>query len=96
MALVRSQNTHFVGKFVMFGVYAFILSRPATGGLTSYYEYEGLDIVPVQPDLQQVGSSSLASRITWVQANLYVSSLLTSFSVSSLFFPQLGRPTLPR
>lgn len=33
----------------------------------------GLDVVPLHPDLQQVGSSELASRITWVQANLCVS-----------------------
>ncbi|CAL1712725.1 unnamed protein product [Somion occarium] len=31
--------------------------------------FVGLDIVPIQPDLQQVGSSQLASRVTWVQAN---------------------------
>ncbi|KAG2009833.1 hypothetical protein CC2G_012717 [Coprinopsis cinerea AmutBmut pab1-1] len=30
---------------------------------------EGLDIVPLHPDLQRVGSSDFASRITWVQAN---------------------------
>jgi hypothetical protein len=30
----------------------------------------GLDIVPLQPDLQRMGLSDLASRITWVQANL--------------------------
>jgi len=30
----------------------------------------GLDIVPLHPDLQNVGSSDLASRITWVQHNL--------------------------
>ncbi|KAI0923210.1 hypothetical protein AcV7_005787 [Taiwanofungus camphoratus] len=29
----------------------------------------GLDVVPLHPDLQQVGSFDLASRITWVQAN---------------------------
>ncbi|KZT25388.1 hypothetical protein NEOLEDRAFT_359341 [Neolentinus lepideus HHB14362 ss-1] len=29
----------------------------------------GLDLVPLHPDLQQVGSSDLAARITWVQAN---------------------------
>ncbi|TFK27645.1 hypothetical protein FA15DRAFT_145734 [Coprinopsis marcescibilis] len=32
-------------------------------------QFVGLDIVPLHPDLQQVGSSELASRITWVQAN---------------------------
>ncbi|KAJ7600716.1 hypothetical protein C8J56DRAFT_15829 [Mycena floridula] len=31
--------------------------------------FVGLDIVPLHPDLQQVGSVDLASRITWVQAN---------------------------
>ena len=30
----------------------------------------GLDIVPLHPDLQNVGSPDLASRITWVQHNL--------------------------
>ncbi|KAF5382754.1 hypothetical protein D9615_002895 [Tricholomella constricta] len=33
---------------------------------------EGLDVVPLQPDLQQVGSSELASRITWVHYNLHI------------------------
>ena len=32
--------------------------------------YIGLDIVPLHPDLQNVGSPDLASRITWVQHNL--------------------------
>ncbi|EPQ54467.1 hypothetical protein GLOTRDRAFT_121617 [Gloeophyllum trabeum ATCC 11539] len=31
--------------------------------------FVGLDVVPLHPDLPQVGSSDLASRITWVQAN---------------------------
>ncbi|KAH9939809.1 hypothetical protein B0H21DRAFT_31146 [Amylocystis lapponica] len=31
--------------------------------------FVGLDIVPLHPDLLQVGSADLASRITWVQAN---------------------------
>ncbi|KAI8978791.1 hypothetical protein BD414DRAFT_538707 [Trametes punicea] len=31
--------------------------------------FVGLDIVPLHPDLVQVGSFDLASRITWVQAN---------------------------
>ncbi|KIM89115.1 hypothetical protein PILCRDRAFT_212537 [Piloderma croceum F 1598] len=31
--------------------------------------FVGLDLVPLQPDLKRVGSSSMASRITWVQAN---------------------------
>ncbi|KAJ3759903.1 hypothetical protein EV360DRAFT_40921, partial [Lentinula raphanica] len=31
--------------------------------------FVGLDIVPVQPDLQQVGSADLAHRVTWVQGN---------------------------
>ncbi|KAH8104809.1 hypothetical protein BXZ70DRAFT_618872 [Cristinia sonorae] len=31
--------------------------------------FVGLDIVPLHPDLQLVGSSQLASRITWVQGN---------------------------
>ncbi|GLB38376.1 hypothetical protein LshimejAT787_0502410 [Lyophyllum shimeji] len=31
--------------------------------------FVGLDVVPLQPDLQQVGSSDLASRITWVHSN---------------------------
>lgn len=30
----------------------------------------GLDIVPIQPDLTQTGSTELANRVTWVQANL--------------------------
>lgn len=33
---------------------------------------QGLDLVPLQPDLGHVGSSDLASRITWVHANLWV------------------------
>ena len=32
--------------------------------------FVGMDIVPVQPDLQQVGSADLAHRVTWVQGNL--------------------------
>ncbi|KAF8231777.1 hypothetical protein L208DRAFT_1398447 [Tricholoma matsutake] len=32
-------------------------------------QFVGLDIVPLHPDLQQVGSPDLASRITWVQTN---------------------------
>ncbi|KAF9013209.1 hypothetical protein BDQ17DRAFT_584508 [Cyathus striatus] len=32
-------------------------------------QFVGLDIVPIQPDLQQAGSPDLASRITWMQAN---------------------------
>ncbi|KAF8627448.1 hypothetical protein AX17_006262 [Amanita inopinata Kibby_2008] len=32
-------------------------------------QFVGLDIVPLHPDLQQIGSPDLASRITWVQAN---------------------------
>ncbi|KIY46746.1 hypothetical protein FISHEDRAFT_46685, partial [Fistulina hepatica ATCC 64428] len=28
-----------------------------------------LDVVPLHPDLQQIGSSDLAERINWVQAN---------------------------
>lgn len=32
-------------------------------------QFVGLDIVPLHPDLQRMGSSDLASRITWVQAN---------------------------
>ncbi|TFK52605.1 hypothetical protein OE88DRAFT_1734576 [Heliocybe sulcata] len=31
--------------------------------------FVGLDIVPLHPDLQQVGSADLASRITWTQTN---------------------------
>jgi ubiquinone/menaquinone biosynthesis C-methylase UbiE len=31
--------------------------------------FVGLDVVPLQPDLQQIGVSNLGSRITWVQAN---------------------------
>ncbi|KDQ62491.1 hypothetical protein JAAARDRAFT_170906 [Jaapia argillacea MUCL 33604] len=31
--------------------------------------FVGLDIVPLHPDLQQVGLFDLASRVTWVQAN---------------------------
>ncbi|KAH9851526.1 hypothetical protein C2E23DRAFT_732734 [Lenzites betulinus] len=31
--------------------------------------FVGLDVVPLHPDLLQVGSFDLASRITWVQAN---------------------------
>lgn len=31
--------------------------------------FVGLDIVPLHPDLQQIGSPDLAARITWVQAN---------------------------
>ncbi|TDL17246.1 hypothetical protein BD410DRAFT_580873 [Rickenella mellea] len=31
--------------------------------------FVGVDIVPLQPDLQRVGSSDIASRVTWVQAN---------------------------
>ncbi|OBZ68915.1 Demethylmenaquinone methyltransferase [Grifola frondosa] len=31
--------------------------------------FVGLDIVPLHPDLMQIGSLDLASRITWVQAN---------------------------
>lgn len=37
--------------------------------------FKGLDVVPLHPDLQQVGSPDLASRITWVQANLYVTQI---------------------
>ena len=33
----------------------------------------GLDIVPLHADLLEVGSSQLANRITWVQANLCAS-----------------------
>ena len=36
-------------------------------------QFVGLDIVPLQPDLHRVGSTDLASRVTWVQANLLVS-----------------------
>ena len=36
------------------------------------YFYEGLDIVPLHPDLHRVGSTDLAARVQWVQANLYV------------------------
>jgi hypothetical protein len=43
----------------------------------------GLDIVPLHPDLQRVGSSDLASRITWVQANLCVSCNSSTFIPSS-------------
>ncbi|KIP04682.1 hypothetical protein PHLGIDRAFT_36807 [Phlebiopsis gigantea 11061_1 CR5-6] len=32
-------------------------------------EFVGLDVVPLHPDLGQSGSSQLASRITWIQAN---------------------------
>ncbi|KAF9468493.1 hypothetical protein BDZ94DRAFT_1245494 [Collybia nuda] len=32
-------------------------------------QFVGLDVVPLHPDLQQVGSPDLAARITWVQAN---------------------------
>lgn len=32
-------------------------------------QFVGLDIVPLHPDLHQVGSNDLASRITWTQAN---------------------------
>ncbi|KAI0826772.1 hypothetical protein BC628DRAFT_1319286 [Trametes gibbosa] len=31
--------------------------------------FVGLDVVPLHPDLLQVGSFDLASRITWIQAN---------------------------
>lgn len=31
---------------------------------------EGLDIVPLHPDLHQLGSIDLAQRITWTQGNL--------------------------
>ncbi|KIK57278.1 hypothetical protein GYMLUDRAFT_61565 [Collybiopsis luxurians FD-317 M1] len=31
--------------------------------------FVGMDIVPIQPDLQQVGSADLAHRVTWVQGN---------------------------
>ncbi|KAI0693970.1 hypothetical protein BC835DRAFT_1415601 [Cytidiella melzeri] len=31
--------------------------------------FVGLDIVPLHPDLHQLGSSQLAGRVTWVQAN---------------------------
>ncbi|PFH46520.1 hypothetical protein AMATHDRAFT_69619 [Amanita thiersii Skay4041] len=32
-------------------------------------QFVGLDIVPLHPDLQQIGLPDLAARITWVQAN---------------------------
>jgi hypothetical protein len=48
---------------------------------TLYTSNSGLDIVPLHPDLQRVGSSDLASRITWVQANLSVP--LLSFCLPS-------------
>ncbi|RDB17885.1 hypothetical protein Hypma_000730 [Hypsizygus marmoreus] len=32
-------------------------------------QFVGLDLVPLQPDLQYVGSSDLAARITWVHSN---------------------------
>ncbi|KAH7878089.1 uncharacterized protein C8R40DRAFT_1168134 [Lentinula edodes] len=31
--------------------------------------FVGMDLVPIQPDLQQVGSSDLAHRVTWIQGN---------------------------
>ncbi|KAJ3932321.1 MAG: hypothetical protein NXY57DRAFT_894439 [Lentinula lateritia] len=31
--------------------------------------FVGMDLVPLQPDLQQVGSSDLAQRVTWIQGN---------------------------
>ncbi|KAJ3918521.1 hypothetical protein F5877DRAFT_42441, partial [Lentinula edodes] len=31
--------------------------------------FVGIDLVPIQPDLQQVGSSDLAHRVTWIQGN---------------------------
>ena len=35
--------------------------------------------MPLHPDLQQVGSSDMASRITWIQANLYAPSSRLSY-----------------
>ncbi|GBE83124.1 hypothetical protein SCP_0501710 [Sparassis crispa] len=32
-------------------------------------QFVGLDIVPLHPNLEQIGEAELASRITWVQAN---------------------------
>ncbi|KAJ4482031.1 hypothetical protein J3R30DRAFT_3285938, partial [Lentinula aciculospora] len=32
-------------------------------------QFVGLDLVPIQPDLQRVGSADLAHRVTWVQEN---------------------------
>ena len=43
---------------------------PFLGVLCSDSHLAGLDIVPLHPDLQQIGSPDLASRITWVQDNL--------------------------
>jgi hypothetical protein len=62
---------------------AFIVDMDITGFSVCWYgvqssrvdlefisQYKGLDIVPLHPDLQQVGSPDLASRITWIQTNL--------------------------
>ena len=46
------------------------LHLPFWGVLCPDSHLAGLDIVPLHPDLQQIGSPDLASRITWVQDNL--------------------------
>ncbi|KAI0632418.1 hypothetical protein C8Q77DRAFT_922881 [Trametes polyzona] len=48
--------------------------------------FVGLDVVPLHPDLVQVGSFDLASRITWVQAN---------FCRLTYRFPSLERLPFP-
>lgn len=45
--------------------------QSCSSGIHDYPASIGLDIVPLHPDLQQVGNVDYASRITWVQANLY-------------------------
>ncbi|KAK7469316.1 hypothetical protein VKT23_003797 [Stygiomarasmius scandens] len=55
---MKWKHTYFVGEFRP------ICSTPRISTRT-----EGLDIVPLHPDLQQVGSADLARRVTWHQGN---------------------------
>ena len=55
------QDSYFVGSS------AHLVSSDVS---SHHHTIAGLDVVPLHPDLIQVGSFDLASRITWVQANL--------------------------
>ena len=47
-------------------------SRPQFCGTKIHVPTEGLDIVPLHPNLQNIRPLDFGSRITWVQHNLYV------------------------
>lgn len=53
----------------MEGMIAFAMQNILPNIFSQQCHFVGLDIVPLQPDLKRVGSSNMASRITWVQSN---------------------------